>query len=302
MSTILNDPASFDACFREAVAAIDAGDIERLEHLITTTPFLVRERLVSPGAWLRDKVGMALDGFFQRPYLLWFVAEDPVRNGTLPENIAAVASTIINAARHNSEANLQEQLDYALMLVSWSWIARQHGVQLDLIDVLVDAGAAFDGNQNNALVNANFAAAEHLVKRGATLTLAVALCLGWWNDVDRLVPMASDNEKQFAFVLSALHGKVDALRRMIPAGADSNAPCAELYPHGTPLHHAVSSGSVEAVKVLVQAGANLNVKDSVWGGTPLGWAQHYLSEEQGDHPDKEYAEIAAYLSSCDGDG
>ena len=296
MSTTVKDGSSLDVGFREAVAAIDAGDIAMLERLVRANPALVRERLASPGAWLRDKVGGALDGFFQRPYLLWFVAEDPVRNGTLPANIAAVARAIIEAARRENESNLQEQLDYALTLVSWSWIARQHGVQLDLIDVLVDAGAAFDGNQNNALVNGNFAAAEHLVTRGAKLTLEVALCLGWWDDVDRLLPTVSDNDKQCAFVLSALHGKADALQRMIRAGADVNAPSAGLYPHGTPLHHAVSSGSLAAVKVLVEAGANLDVKDRAWGATPLGWAQYALSEGQGDRPGKQYAEIVTYLT------
>jgi peptide-methionine (S)-S-oxide reductase len=299
MSTTEDEAASLDAHFREAVAAIDAGDIKELARLITATPALVRERLASPGAWLRDKVGDALDGFFARPYLLWFVAEDPVRNGTLPASIAAVARAIIVAAGRDSTANLQEQLDYALTLVSWSWIARQHGVQLDLIDVLVDAGAAFDGNPNNALVNGHFDAAEHLVKRGANLTLEVALCLGWWDDVERLLPTVSDKEKQFALVLCALHGKVDALRRLIRAGADVNAPSAGLYSHGAPLHHAVCSGSLEAVKVLVEAGANPNVKDSAWDGTPLGWALHYISEDRGDQPHKEYAAIAAYLRSRD---
>lgn len=292
-----NDADILDSRFREAVATVDAGDITTLERLLVATPALVRERLTSPGAWLRDKVGRALDGFFQRPYLLWFVAEDPVRNGTLPTNIAAVARTIIDAARGESSTNLQEQLDYALVLVSWAWIARQCGVQLALIDVLVDAGAALDGNPNNALVNGNFDAAEHLVRRGAVLTLEVALCLGWWDDVDRLLPATSDKEKQFALVLSALHGKLDAMRRLIDAGADLNAPSAGLYSHGTPLHHAVSSGSLAAVKVLVEAGANPNVKDSAWGGTPLGWAHHYLNEGQAAQRGNQYAEIATYLAT-----
>ena len=295
MSTARDDSGSLDARFREAVAAIDAGNIERLEQLITATPALVRERLSSPGTWLRDKVGAALDGFFQRPYLLWFVAEDPVRNGKLPGNVAAVARAIIDAARRENVSNLQEQLDYALTLVSWSWIAREHGAQLDLIDVLVDAGAALDGNQNNALVNGNFAAAEHLVKRGASMTLEVALCLGRWSDVDRLLPITSASEKQFAFVLSALHGKTDALRRLIAAGVDLNAPSPGLYSHGTPLHHAVSSGSLDAAKLLVEAGADLDAKDHAWGGTPLGWAEYYLTEAKGDQSDKQYAQIAAYL-------
>jgi peptide-methionine (S)-S-oxide reductase len=295
VSTTLD--TSLDSRFREAVEAMDAGDVARLERLVAADPALVRERLTAPGAWLREKVGRALDGFFQRPYLLWFVAEDPVRNGTLPRNIAAVARTIIDAARRESGANLQEQLDHALTLVSWSWIARQCGVQIDLIDVLVDAGAAFDGNSNNALVNGNFAAAEHLVRLGAELTLEVALCLGWWDDVDRLLPTVSDKEKQFALVLSALNGKAEAMRRVLDAEADVNAPSEGLYSHGTPLHHAVSSGSLEAVKVLVEAGADLDAKDSAWGGTPRGWAQYYLSDGQGEARGKEYAEIAEYLRS-----
>ena len=57
-------------------------------------------------------------------------------------------------------------------------------------------------------------------------------------------------------------------------GVDLNAPCAELYAHATALHHAVSSGSLDAVKVLVEAGAALDRKDTVYGGTPLGWAEY----------------------------
>jgi hypothetical protein len=61
----------------------------------------------------------------------------------------------------------------------------------------------------------------------------------------------------------------------------------------------VSSGSLEAVEALVEAGAELGSKDSAWGGTPLGWAEHYLSEGQGDRG-KQYTEIAAYLRAHDG--
>jgi peptide-methionine (S)-S-oxide reductase len=294
------DAAAIDALFREAVLAIDGGDLASLERLLAIHPELARERLDSPGAWLRDKVGGALDGFFRQPYLLWFVAEDPVRNGKLPGNIAAVARAIIQVVRRDGVPSLQEQLDYALRLVSWSWIARQCGVQIELIDVLVDAGGSPEGNPNNALVNGNFAAAEHLVGRGATLTLATALCLGRWDDVARLAQTASDREKQFGFVLAALGGRADALRWMIRFGVDVNSPSEDLYSHGTPLHHAVCSGSLEAVKVLVEAGAELGTKDRAWHGTPLGWAEHYIGEMKGDSAGKQYPEIAAYLRAREG--
>ncbi|MGH7565709.1 MAG: hypothetical protein ACREK2_02655, partial [Gemmatimonadota bacterium] len=166
-----------DALFREAVSAIDTGDMSTLETLLATHPEIVRDRLDSPGAWLREQVGDALQGFFRRPYLLWFVAEDPVRNGKLPGNIASVTRAILHAAQREGLESLQEQVDTALRLVSWSWIARECGVQIELIDALVDAGASPDGNPDNALVNGNFAAAAHLVERGAKLTLATALCL-----------------------------------------------------------------------------------------------------------------------------
>ena len=299
MNTHTQD-VSLDALFREAVSAIDAGDVAEVKRLINANPVLVRERLVSPGPWLRDKVGGALDGFFAKPYLLWFVAEDPVRNGKLPANIGAVATAIIEAARREGAPSLQKQLDYALTLVSWSWIARQCGVQIELIDVLVDAGASPGGNANNALVNGNEAAAEHLLKRGGKLTLAATLCLGRWDDVDRLLPTANKEQRQLAFVLAALLGKPDALRRMVRAGVDVNAPSAELYSHGTPLHHAVCSGSLKAVETLVDAGARLATKDTAWGATPLNWAEHYVEEAKDDDGRGRYREIAAYLREKEG--
>jgi peptide-methionine (S)-S-oxide reductase len=162
----MDGPTRLDELFCSAVAAIDAGDVAGLDRLVAAHPALVRQRLDEPGAWLRDKVGGALDGFFQKPYLLWFVAEDPVRNARLPANIADVTRAIIRAARREGVETLQEQLEHALRLVSWSWIARDCNVQIDLIDALIDAGASPDGNPDNALVNGNFGAARHLVERG----------------------------------------------------------------------------------------------------------------------------------------
>ncbi len=287
--------ALLDELFREAVTAVDAGDVAALERLLAEHPRLVRDRLARPGQWLREKVGGALRSFFKKPYLLWFVAEDPVRNGTLPANIADVTGAIVRAAEREGVKSLREQLDYALRLVSWSWIAKQCGVQIALIDVLVDAGASPDGNPDNALVNGHFDAAGHLVTRGAPLTLATALCLGRWDDVARLAPLTSPRDRQFGFVLAALNGRAGALRRMIALGIDVNRPSRDLYSHGTPLHHAVCSGSLDAVRVLVEAGAGLATRDSAWKGTPLGWAEHYIEEHARDERGACYAEIAGYL-------
>jgi hypothetical protein len=284
---------SIDQLFQRAVALIGAGDVPALERLLTEHPELAWERLVAPGPWLRDKIGGALDGFFKDPYLLWFVAEDVPVLGRLPKNIAEVTRAILRSAQ--GSPGLQEQLDSALRLVCWSGVAQRCGVQIELIDALLDAGASPDGGPNNALVNGHVTAAEHLVARGAALTLASAVCLGRWDDASRLAQTASDGEKQFAFVLAALNGKADALKWMIGAGVDVNRPSRDLYSHGTPLHHAVCSGSLEAVKVLVEAGADLNAKDTAWNGTPLGWAEHYVQEAKEGNAKKAYPEIAAHL-------
>lgn len=286
-----------DGRFCDAVAAIDAGDVAGLERILAVDPMLPGARLDEPGSWLREKVGNAIDRgqFFERPYLLWFVAEDPVRNSRLPHNIADVAGTIIRAAARFSPETLQHQLSYALELVSLSWIARDCGVQIALIDTLIDAGASPDGHPEHALVNGNFAAAEHLVKRGAVLTLATALCLNRFDDASPLFASADDRQKQFAVVVAALHGRVDALRWLIRAGVDVNRTSDDLFSHATPLHHAVGSGVLPAVRVLAEAGAAMDMKDTAWGATPLGWAEYYIRERNDNEKRKRYGEIAAYL-------
>lgn len=286
---------SHDSLLRDAVAAMDAGDLGAVERMVAEHPRLLHERLEVPGAWLRDRVGGALDDFFRAPYLLWFVAEDPVRNGRLPANIAAIAAAIIAAARREGVANLEEQVNYALRLVSWSWIARDCGVQIGLIDVLVDAGAAMDGRSDDALVNRNRAAAEHMVARGARLTLATALCLDRWDDASALAASADARERQFALVLAALNGRAESVRRMLALGADVARPSENLYSHGIPIHHAVCSGSLETVAVFADAGSPLDVEDTAWHATPLGWAEYYRELHAGDERAERYQEIARYL-------
>jgi hypothetical protein len=183
---------SIDQLFQEAVALIGTGDVPALERLLFDHPELARQRLTAPGPWLRDKIGGALDGFFKGPYLLWFVAEDVPVVGRLPKNIAEVTRAILRSAQ--GAPGLKEQLDSALRLVCWSGVAERCGVQIELIDTLLDAGARPDGGPNNALVNGHIAAAEHLVERGAELTLASAVCLGRWDDARRLSATASASD------------------------------------------------------------------------------------------------------------
>lgn len=293
----MNSSETLDALFKEAVSAIDSGDIIRLKNILTECPQLVHQRLTAPGDWLRTQVGNALEDFFRHPYLLWFIAEDPVRNGTLPPNIGDVTRTIIAVARQEQVESLQMQLDYALKLVSWSWIARECNVQIELLDILLDAGANPFGNANNALVNDNTEAASHLVKRGDSLTLASALLLNRWDEVEHLAATATTQQKQFSYILASLKGKPKAVQFMLSLGLEVNTPSEDLYPHATALHHAVSSGSEETVQILIEAGADVTAQDTAFQATPMGWATHYLAQEQNEERKAAYTAIIATLTN-----
>jgi len=271
--------SAFESLFRQAVDALDSGDENRLNQILQTNPELATKPLRSPGSWLTNQIGGALKTYFKDPYLLWFVSEDAVRNNTLPSNIATIARIIIAKVKEQHAASLQHQLDYGIKLVAWSRVARESNVQIELLDVFIDAGASTVNVPNEALVNGNFAAAEHLVHRAAKLSLPTALCLGKWEEADVLAARATDVEKQFSLVLCSLNGKAEAVKRAIGYGANIDEPSHHLYSHGTPLHHATASGSLPAVKMLVDAGAKMDIRDLIYDGTPLDWAEHLKKED-----------------------
>jgi ankyrin repeat protein len=46
------------------------------------------------------------------------------------------------------------------------------------------------------------------------------------------------------------------------------------HAHSTPLHQAALSGHEAVVRLLVERGARLDIKDTIYHGTPLDWAIH----------------------------
>lgn len=259
--------------FRQAVSAIDAGDAKGLERLLDDHPELMRERA---------ECG---EGYFRMPYLLWFAAENPIRTGRMPGNVIEVVRVMICAAKRRSVESLQDQLDYMLMLVSSGMVARECGAQLGLIDELAGAGADPSGALMPALAHRELAAAERLLKYGAPLTLTAAVCTGRMEEMKRLGPGAGPDDKRTALAAAALYGDAEALAFVIGLGVSLNDYSPEgFHPHATALHQAVNSGSLEAVQLLVESGADSHIKDTGFQSTPLGWADHM-----------ERTEIAEYL-------
>ena len=62
---------------------------------------------------------------------------------------------------------------------------------------------------------------------------------------------------------------------LLDAGEDPN----RFNPPGThshtpPIHQAIAAGHLDVVKLLVDRGARLDIKDTIYQGTPLGWAKY----------------------------
>jgi peptide-methionine (S)-S-oxide reductase len=251
-----------DPLFAQAVAAIDKGDVAGLDALISKNPALVGTRLDNGES-----------GYFANPYLLWFVAENPIRNRKLPANIVEVVRTIAGHAKRLGVESLQSQLDYTLGLVSTGCVPRECGVQKPLMAALVELGAHPEGVAKS-LANREIEAAKYLLELGAPISLTAAACLGLWDEANRLAPTSDQQDKADALITASYLGDVDAISFLLSSGADPNVRSLRIHKHCTPLHQAAVSGSLHSAMALVAAGASLTARDAMWNGTPLGWAEH----------------------------
>jgi ankyrin repeat protein len=75
--------------------------------------------------------------------------------------------------------------------------------------------------------------------------------------------------------LAAQHGRAEILRMLLDAGEvpDRFNPIG-LHSHSTPLHQAAYGGHEAAVRVLLQYGSTVAVRDILYQATPLDWARH----------------------------
>ena len=283
----MDHSAIADPLFLQAVQAIDSGNIPELEDLITNHQSLITDRLPTNS-----------EGYFKDPYLLWFVADNPIRTEKLPANIVHVTDLLVRAVKREAPGTSQQQIDYTLGLVATGRIPRECGVQIAMMDLLIDAGATPAGVMG-ALANGNLDAARHLIDQGAELTIGAAVCLDMEDEIDQLAAASTRAEQLTALTAAAFYGKTAMVKRLLAIGIDPNGyqeTDSGFHSHGTPLHQAVSSGSLDTVKLLVEAGAKLDAPDKIYDGTPLGWADYLQRADDSDEATKtNFARIEAYL-------
>ena len=278
------------ARFERAVEAVIDGDIATLQQLLAEDPGMVRARSTRVNHF---------DPPMHRSTLLHYVAANGVEGyrQRSPKNAAQVAKVLLDAGADPNALSWAYggQCTTMALLVS-STPPAQAGVQVPLVETLIDYGAsvapAGEGNWTSpvetALVFGKHDAAQALVRRGAPIeSLAAAAGLGRIEDVKRMLPSAEEQDRHRALALAAQSGQAEAVSILLDAGEDPN----RFNPPGThshtpPIHQAIAAGHLAVVKLLVERGARLDIKDTIHQGTPLGWAKYC------DQP-----AIAAYLQS-----
>jgi hypothetical protein len=261
-----------DPIFRRAVDLLDAGDVAGLRAHLQTYPKVARQHVLFEGG-----------NYFRNPGLLEFIAENPIRHGKLPKNIIDVAKVILDAGIE------VDALNETLMLIATGSVPRECHVQLPLIDLLCDRGAEPNGALKAAALHGEFDSVHALLGRGARLTLPVAAALGKTDDAQRLLPTAKSDERHLALTLSALFGYVKIVRLLLDAGEDPNRYNAG-HSHSTPLHEASGAGHEAVVRLLIERGACLDLKDVLWHGTPAGWARHAGRSELAAYLERQHEE------------
>ena len=264
--------------FETAVEAVIYGDMAALRSLLGGHPELVRARSTRVTHF---------DPPVHRATLLHYLAANGVEGyrQKTPQNAVEVAKLLLEAgAEVDALADLYGGQCTTMALLVSSCHPANAGVQVALVDTLVDFGAAVErcgsGEWTSPLMTALAfgyrEAAEALLRRGARVdSVAAAAGLGRLAEARQLLATASSKDRHRALALAAQHGHMEIVRLLLDAGEDPNRYNPQgNHGHSTPLHQAVWSDHDAVVRLLVERGARLDIKDTVHQGTPLDWAEY----------------------------
>jgi ankyrin repeat protein len=263
--------------FESAVEAVVNGDFAALVEALHRDPALVHARSTRV---------CCFDPPVHRATLLHYVAANGVEayRQRTPANAVEIARVLLQAGSvPDALADMYgTECTTMAMLVS-SDHPFKAGLQVPLVELLLDFGADIEGRGGRkwggplvtALTFGMSDAAEALARRGAHIDLPAAAGLGRTDVALRLLPSASAETRHRALSLAAQQGHPEIVRALLDAGEDPDRYNPESnHPHCTPLHQAVLGGHLPVVQLLIARGARLDIEDTIWHGTPLGWALH----------------------------
>ena len=262
----LNSPVSK---FEEAVEAIVAGDAEGLKKLLRENPELARARSTRE----------------HRSTLLHYVSANGVEDfrQKTPGNIVEITELLLDAgADVNAESEAYGGGSTALGLVATSIHPEQAGVQIALLQTLLERGARLDqpsaaGNAHSivygCLANGQPAAAEFLVSAGASLDMVssaglgrMALLKSYFDENGAPRPPVDQRQMEAAFEQACWYGRKEAVEFLLDRGIDPGLRSGRGM---TGLHRAAHTLHVDVLKLLLDRGAPVDAKDEEHYATPL---------------------------------
>jgi ankyrin repeat protein len=277
--------------FEAAVDAIVAGDERGLAELLRSDPALVKARS------LRE----------HRSTLLHYCSANGVEDfrQRTPENIVAITRRLLDAgAEVNAESEAYGGGSTTLMLTATSGHPERAGLQIALMELLLERGALIDVGKSSDVVvclrNGRAKAAEFLAQKGARLDLEGAAGVGALDAVRAflaedggLKAPATAQQLAAGFGWACEFGRLDVVEFLLEHGVDADAT---LRADGVmPLHWAALGGHLAIVTMLLARGADVHARESRFDGTPVTWAVYGWSNRAPTDDAERYCEVVAVL-------
>jgi ankyrin repeat protein len=160
--------------------------------------------------------------------------------------------------------------------------------RLGMVQLLLELGAdpnATDATGATALTtavqeNADPAIASALLAAGARLDFLTAVNLGRYGEAEAMLRddparIGPDGRDTIALHLAVSKRNLDTIRWLLAHRVDVNAKRLMWDCDHTALHMTVENGAIDIARVLLDAGADPNIRDDRFNATALGWADFF---------------------------
>ena len=295
----LSNDQSSTANFEAAADAIVGGDEQRLLELLRSDMSLVKTRSTRE----------------HRSTLLHYCSANGVEDyrQKTPQNIITITKQLLDAgAEVNAESDAYGGRSTTLMLTATSVHPERAGVQIPLLELLLERGAAIDvlgaGNTVTAcLRNGRRMAAEFLANKGAKLDQEGAAGVGRLDVIasffaanGALRPPAKAEQLAAGLKWACEFGRSAVVEFLLEHGVRADVA---LDAEGeTALHYAALGGESAIVNLLLVRGADVHAVETRFHGTPLGWALHGWSHRAPLDDGMRYYEVVGALVKAGASG